>query len=40
MLTLNISISELEYNKFGLKKDNVSFSGLLDIVSREIMRQK
>lgn len=40
MRTLNISISELEYNKFGLKEDNLSFSKLLDIISREIMRQK
>jgi hypothetical protein len=40
MRTLNISISELEYNKFGLKEDNLSFSELLDIIKREIMRQK
>lgn len=40
MRTLNISISEFEYNKFGLKEDNFSFSELLDIVSRELMRQK
>lgn len=40
MRTLNISISEFEYNKFGLKEDNLSFSELLDIVSRELMRQK
>ena len=40
MRTLNISISELEYNKFGLKEDNLSFSEFLDIVSRELMRQK
>lgn len=40
MRTLNISISELEYNKFGLKEEELSFSELLDIVSRELMRQK
>lgn len=39
MRTLNISISELEYNKFGLKKDNLSFSEFLDIISREMARQ-
>ncbi|HET7119603.1 MAG TPA: hypothetical protein VFI29_24105 [Hanamia sp.] len=39
MRTLNISISELEYNKFGLKEDELSFSELLDIVSREMARQ-
>ncbi|HEY5463565.1 MAG TPA: hypothetical protein VIJ95_09950 [Hanamia sp.] len=39
MRTLNISISELEFNKFGLKEDKLSFSELLDIVSREMARQ-
>ena len=39
MRTLNISISELEYNKFGLKEDNLSFSELLDIISRENARE-
>ena len=39
MRTLNISISELEYNKFGLKQDKLSFSELLDIVSRELARE-
>ncbi|MEO5650901.1 MAG: hypothetical protein ABIR03_13395 [Ginsengibacter sp.] len=39
MRTLNISISEVEYNRFGLKEDKLSFSELLDIVSREIARE-
>jgi len=39
MRTLNISISETEYNKFGLKEDKLSFSELLDIVSRKIARE-
>jgi predicted CopG family antitoxin len=39
MRTINISISELEYNKFGIKEDNLSFSELIDIISREISRQ-
>ena len=39
MRTINISISELEYNKFGLKEDKLSFSELIDIISREISRQ-
>ncbi len=39
MKTLNVSISELEFNKFGLKNSNLSFSDLLDIISREISRQ-
>lgn len=39
MRQLNISISDIEYNKFGLKKDKLSFSDLLDLVSRELTRQ-
>lgn len=39
MRTLNISISDLEFNKFGLKDDKLSFSELLDIVSRELARE-
>jgi len=39
MRTINISISDLEYKKFGLKKDKLSFSELIDLVSREISRQ-
>lgn len=39
MKTLNISISELEFNKFGLKKEKLSFSDLLGIVSKELTKQ-
>lgn len=39
MKTLNVSISELEFNKFGLKRDNLTFSELIELVSRELMRQ-
>ena len=39
MRTLNISVSESEYEKFGLKKENISFSELLDILEREIARK-
>jgi hypothetical protein len=39
MKTLNISISEIELNKFGIKKDKLSFSEFLDLVSQELMRQ-
>ena len=39
MKTLNISISELEYNKFGIKDDKLTFSDFVDIVSRELARQ-
>lgn len=38
MRTLNISISDFEYKKFGLKDDNLSFNELLEIVSREFYK--
>lgn len=39
MRTLNIEISDLEYEKFGIKDANLSFSDFLDMVSRELNRQ-
>jgi len=39
MRTLNISISDLEFSKFGIKKDNLSFSELLDLISNELTRR-
>jgi hypothetical protein len=39
MITLNVSISDLEYNKFGLKNKQLAFSELVDIVSRELAKQ-
>jgi predicted CopG family antitoxin len=39
MRTLNISISDLEFSKLGLKKDNLSFSELLDLVSNELTKR-
>ncbi len=39
MRTISIDISDLEYQKFGLKSDRLSFSEFVDIVSREISRQ-
>jgi predicted CopG family antitoxin len=38
MRTLNISISDIEYNKFGLKNENLSFSELLEIVNKELQK--
>lgn len=35
MRTLQISISELEYQKLGIKEEQLHFSELLDIISRE-----
>jgi len=40
MRTLNIAISDLEFNKFGLSSNNLSFSDFLDIVSRELSKQR
>lgn len=39
MRTLNISISELEFNKFSFKKDNLTFSEFVELISRELMKQ-
>jgi len=39
MKTLNVSISELEFSKFGLKKERLSFSDLLDIIGRELTKK-
>ncbi|MBI3235059.1 MAG: hypothetical protein HYZ42_13670 [Bacteroidetes bacterium] len=39
MRTLNISISDLELDKFGIKKDKISFSDFVDLVSKELTRQ-
>ncbi len=39
MRTLNISISDLEFNKFGLKDDKLSFSEFIDILSNELSKQ-
>ncbi len=38
MKTLNIYISENEYNQFGLKSENLSFSEFLDIVSKKLQK--
>jgi predicted CopG family antitoxin len=39
MRTLNVSISDIEYDKFGLKDENLSFTDFIDLVSKEITRQ-
>ena len=39
MRAISIDISDLEYQKFGLKADRLFFSDFLDIVSRELSRQ-
>jgi hypothetical protein len=40
MKTINITISEVEFNKFGLKSTNFTFSEWIDIISREIAKQR
>lgn len=39
MRTLNISISDIEFNKFGIRKDSLTFTEFVELVSRELMRQ-
>ena len=40
MKTLNISISDLEFSKFGLSSNSLSFSDFIDIISRELSKQR
>lgn len=39
MRTLNVSISDLEYTKFGIKNDKLNFSEFIEIVNKELVRQ-
>jgi hypothetical protein len=39
MKTLNVAISEVELDKFGIKNDTLTFSELIAIISRELTRQ-
>jgi predicted CopG family antitoxin len=39
MRTISIDLSDLEYQKLGLKADRLSFSDLVDMISRELSRQ-
>jgi hypothetical protein len=39
MRTLNVSISEIEFKKFGLKEDKLTFTDFIDIISKELTRQ-
>ena len=39
MRTLNVSISEYEYQKFGTKNDKLTFTDFVDLVSKELIRQ-
>ena len=39
MRTLNVSISDIEFNKFGLKDEKLTFTDFIDLVSKELTRQ-
>jgi hypothetical protein len=39
MRTLSVTISDLEFNKFGIKDSKLNFTDFVDIVSKELMRQ-
>jgi hypothetical protein len=39
MRTISISISDLEYNQFGINKDNLSFNELIDIVNKKVTQE-
>jgi len=39
MRTLNVSISDVEFNKFSLQNDNLSFTDIINLVSEELLRQ-
>ena len=39
MKTLSVSISDIEYDKFGLKQEQLSFTDFVELVSKELMRQ-
>jgi len=39
MKTLNIAISDVEYAKFGITNNVLSFSDFVDMVSKELMRE-
>lgn len=39
MRTLNISISDNDFDKFGFEKQDLPFPELVELISRELMRQ-
>jgi hypothetical protein len=38
MQTLNISISDMEFNHLGIKNENITFHEFTELVKREVMR--
>ncbi|TVQ50147.1 MAG: hypothetical protein EA362_02960 [Saprospirales bacterium] len=39
MKTLNISISDTEFKKLGIIKENLTYSEFVELINRELMRQ-
>jgi hypothetical protein len=39
MRTLNVSISDIEYSKFGIPSERLNFTDFIDIISKELIRQ-
>lgn len=39
MRTLNISISDTEFNKFGLQQEELTFNNLIKLVRKQLMRE-
>ena len=39
MRTLNIAISDIEYGKFGIPSEQLSFTDFVDIIGKELIRQ-
>jgi hypothetical protein len=39
MRTLSLSVSDFELNQFGIKKDNLTFTELVEIISNQINKQ-
>jgi len=39
MKTINVAISDVEYTKFGITNNVLSFSDFVDIISKELMRE-
>jgi hypothetical protein len=39
MRTLSVSISDIEYSKFGISSERLNFTDFTDLISRELMRQ-
>jgi hypothetical protein len=38
MRTLNVSISDMEFNNLGIKNENITFTEYTELVRREVMR--